>query len=314
MTIRAGIDCGTNSIRLLIVGHDGEQLLRRNTITRLGKGVDRTGAFDGEALALSIAVVRDYAALCREYGVQALRFGATSATRDASNRASFIDPVTGILGVAPEIISGEEEAALSFSGALGSLPQLAGEPCVLVDLGGGSTEIVAGTDTPSAAYSMNIGSVRLTERWFANDPATEEQRAHVVADTASQLDSALAVVPVAAARHLIGVSGTIATVTAYAVGLRDPDAGGVHGVQLPVETVLASADRLSRMAHAELAALPFMKAGRVAVTAAGALIWREVITRIAAEMSAAGHPLTTVTTSINDILDGLAASAVTAFA
>lgn len=309
MTVRAGIDCGTNSIRLLIIGDDGTELVRRNSITRLGKGVDATGSFDPDAVALSVDVVREYAELCREHGVGALRFGATSATRDASNRELFTAPVTRILGVAPEVISGEEEAELSFRGALGSLPELTDLPCVLVDLGGGSTEIVAGTNMPVAAYSMNVGSVRLTERWFLDDPATPAQRAGVVADVNRALDSAFDAVPVGSATRLVGVSGTIATVTAFALGLQQRDATTIHGTSLPVQHVLSAAEELSTMSHAQLAALPFMHPGRVAVTAAGALIWFQVVSRISAQMEASGHRLDVVTTSINDILDGLAASA-----
>lgn len=313
MAIRAGIDCGTNSIRLLIIDNEGRQLARKNTITRLGTGIDKTGVFDENAVALSISVVAEYAALCRMHGVEALRFGATSATRDSRNREIFVDPVTEILGVAPEVISGEEEAQLSFAGAIGSLDGLTEERCVLVDLGGGSTEIVSGRGTPDAAFSMNVGSVRMTERWFASDPATPSEREALIADVTTSLDEALAVVPVGSARHLIGVSGTIATVASHALGLQKRDASAVHGSRLPVDVVLASADELSRLNRDELAALPFMHPGRVAVTAAGALIWREVIRRIVKEMAADGFVLESVVTSINDILDGLAASATTPF-
>lgn len=314
MTIRAGIDCGTNSIRLLVIDEDGRELVRRNTITRLGTGVDRTGVFDRAALDKSIRVIDEYARICRETGVGLIRFAATSATRDAANRDEFIGPVAELIGGEPEVISGIEEASLSFAGAIGALPELAGSRTALVDLGGGSTEVALGAGVPDYAYSMNIGSVRLTERWLASDPPTAAERARLVQDARLALDQAVAVVPVGAAETLVGVSGTIATVTSYALRLPQRDPSAIQGAVLPVEEVLAAADDLGAMSREQIAALPFIHPGRVAVTAAGALIWREVVARVVRETAGSGAPIARVTTSLSDILDGLAASAAQPFA
>ncbi|HHW51123.1 MAG TPA: exopolyphosphatase [Pseudoclavibacter sp.] len=312
--IRAGIDCGTNSIRLLVLGDNGEPLARRNTITRLGHGVDRTGAFDPERVAASIQVVRGYAEECRRLGVQVIRFGATSATRDATNREIFTTPVTRILGVAPEVIPGTEEAALSFRGAIGSLPGYERYGCVVVDLGGGSTEIVEGTGTAGSAYSMNVGSVRLTERWMTDALAlSAAQREAVIADVTAALDEALQTVRLKDATRLVGVSGTIATVTAYALTLAGAQPTELQGVRLSLEEVLGASDALSRMSVSELGALAFIHPGRVGVTAVGALIWHTVVSRIVAECAARGHVIKEVTTSLNDILDGLTLTAVAPF-
>lgn len=312
MTRVAGIDCGTNSLRLLIADVKGNRmraLARRSTITRLGRGVDQTGRFDDSALALSIGVVAEYARLCRARRVERIRFVATSATRDAANRDVFLTAVGGLLGIEPEVISGREEAELSFMGATESLRRIQG-PRVVVDLGGGSTEIASGVSQPEASYSMNIGSVRMTERWMRSDPPTGSERAAAQENVREALDVAVAAVPVGQAKHLIGVSGTVTTVTAHALRLPKKRASAIHGASLPVELILEAANDLAGMTHAELAALPYMKAGRVEVAAAGALIWIETIERVRREMAANGTELTNVVTSMHDILDGVARSAV----
>lgn len=309
----AAIDCGTNSIRLLIADVDTSghvrDVVRRMEVVRLGQGVDRTGRLDPVALARTLDMAREYAALGREHGVERTRFVATSATRDAENRQDFVDGVQAALGVAPEIVSGAEEAALSFTGAASAVDRdrHAG-PFLVVDIGGGSSEIVLGDDAPTAAFSMDIGCVRLTERHLHDDPPTPDQEAAARAGVRAMLDRAAAVVPLHRARTLVGLAGSVTTVTAHALGLERYDPTAIDGSALPVETVLASCDALLHAPHAERAAMGFMHPGRVDVIGAGALVWSEVITRVRAEAEAAGGTLETVVTSEHDILDGIALS------
>jgi exopolyphosphatase/guanosine-5'-triphosphate,3'-diphosphate pyrophosphatase len=315
MTRVAAIDCGTNSIRLLIADLDGQgglrDVVRTLRLVRLGEDVDRTGRFSAEALERTYAAVRDYAELCRENGVGRIRFVATSATRDAENRAEFTDAVSAILGVAVEVIPGVEEAALSFRGALTALdapaPGAAAQHLV-VDLGGGSTEIVLGGISPTAAYSMDIGCVRLTERYVHCDPPSATELAHIRLDVSAALDAAIGAVDVSRATEIIGVAGTITTITAHTLGLTTYDPLAITGSRLPLLTVLQACESLARMPRAERAALPYMHPGRVDVIAAGAVIWSTVLQRVADATAAAGHPLAFVTTSEHDILDGVALS------
>jgi exopolyphosphatase / guanosine-5'-triphosphate,3'-diphosphate pyrophosphatase len=195
MTRVAAIDCGTNSIRLLIADLDGRgglrDVVRTLQLVRLGEGVDRTGRFGAEALERTLSAVREYAELCREHEVERIRFVATSATRDAANRAEFTDAVAAILGVPAEVISGTEEAELSFRGALTALDAAEGAQHLVVDLGGGSTELVLGGSVPSSAYSMDIGCVRLSERHVRGDPPLAAELASVRRDVEDALDTAV---------------------------------------------------------------------------------------------------------------------------
>ena len=333
MTRVAAIDCGTNTIRLLIADlvQDGtdrarlEPLLRRNEIVRLGQGVDRTGRLDPAALERTLAAVEGYAADCAELGVgpgrAARRFVATSATRDDSNREDFVVGVRRLLGVDPEVVSGDEEARLSFSGSLsGSLPG-AGErsdgggarPRLVVDLGGGSTELVLGVDAPTAAISLNTGSVRLTERYLADGVAPAAEGA-ARAEVRGLLDRAAQAVDLSAAGRLVGLAGTITTVTAHALGLTDFDAEAIDGAELSVETTLASCEAIVHSTAAERESWGYLRPGRRDVIAAGALVWSEVIARVVAETAeragttGRARPLTTTVTSLHDILDGIALS------
>jgi exopolyphosphatase/guanosine-5'-triphosphate,3'-diphosphate pyrophosphatase len=318
MTRVAAIDCGTNSIRLLIADldeHGGlRDIVRTLEVVRLGEDVDHTGRFSQAALDRTLAVVRNYADLCREHGAERIRFVATSATRDAANRTEFTDAVHAILGIPVEVIPGTEEAALSFRGALTTLA--ASEPAVpaakhlVVDLGGGSTELVLGSNAPESAYSMDVGCVRLAERNVHSDPPLEAELAAIRSDVTAALDiaTATATVDLSQVTEVIGVAGTVTTITAHALGLTSYDPAAISGSRLPLADVIRSCEALSHMPRAERAALPYMHPGRVDVIAAGAVIWSTVLHRVADATAAAGRPLEWITTSEHDILDGVALS------
>nr|WP_300336774.1 Ppx/GppA phosphatase family protein [Actinomyces sp.] len=318
MTRVAAIDCGTNTIRLLVAdlvprqgGAGLDQLVRENEIVRLGQGVDRTGRLDEAALERTLAVVTSYAQTCRAQGVERMRFVATSATRDASNRAVFVDGVRERLGIEPEVVTGQEEARLSFCGSSLCLERLGDHapagPHLVVDLGGGSTELVLGRSGPQAAFSMDTGSVRVTERYLADgvNPASEAAaRAHV----RELLDQASDVVDLSAATGLVGLAGTITTVTAHALGLTDFDPAALDGAVVPAETMLACAEAIVHSTAAQRASWAYLRPGRRDVIAAGALVWSEVIARVVAETAGGTAPVTSSITSLSDILDGIALS------
>ena len=311
----AAVDCGTNSIRLLVAevpdaadaGEPLRSLVRRTRIVRLGQGVDRTGRLDPVAIERTLTVARDYAQECRDLGVDAVRFVATSASRDASNAADFVAGVRevfGTWGVAPEVVSGAEEADLSFRGATGPVAGAGhSPPFLVVDLGGGSTELVRGSTGVDAALSVDVGSVRITERHLHSDPPTADEVAAATRDVGAALDRAEAVVDLAPVRTLVGLAGTITTVTAHALRLSAYDADAIHLSVLPVDAVLGAATSLLTMEREQRAALPYLDPGRVDVIGAGALIWREVVARVA---DRAG--VEQVVTSERDILDGIAMS------
>jgi exopolyphosphatase / guanosine-5'-triphosphate,3'-diphosphate pyrophosphatase len=271
---------------------------------RLGQGVDATGELAPEALERTFAAADEYAGEIRRHGVSAVRFVATSATRDASNRQVFIDGIRERLGVEPEVIVGEEEAELSFTGAVSVMPPNHNEQVLVVDLGGGSTEFVIGTaDGVEAACSVDMGCVRYTERFLHDDPPTAEQVAAAEAEAERQLDAVLQVVPLDRTDRVIGVAGTITTVTAHAMDLDSYIPEAIDGAQLPVRVVEASAAELLTFPHERRAELPYMHPGRVDVIAAGSLIWRTILRRIARETE--GRVKTAVA-SEHDILDGIA--------
>ncbi|GAA2385058.1 Ppx/GppA phosphatase family protein [Streptomyces glaucosporus] len=312
MTTRvAAIDCGTNSIRLLVADLDpatGEltDLDRRMTIVRLGQGVDRTGRLAPEALERTFAACREYAEVIREHGVTPARtrFVATSASRDAENRDDFVRGVVDILGTPPEVITGDREAEFSFTGAT---RELAGrehlpKPYLVVDIGGGSTEFVVGSDAVRAARSVDIGCVRLTERHLlrdgkAADRPAPEQVAAVRADVDAALDLVERTVPLAEARTLVGLAGSVTTVAGIALGLPEYDSAAIHHSRISIEQVARVTERLLASGHDERAAIPVMHPGRVDVIGAGALILLSVMERIGA-----GE----VVVSEHDILDGIA--------
>lgn len=314
MTRVAGIDCGTNSIRLLVADVDGASgtltdVDRRMEVVRLGEGVDRSGRIAPQALARTLDATRRYAALCTELGVEHVRFVATSASRDAENRQDFVDGVRDAIGVEPEVVSGQEEAALSFRGATGALAGVHRGPFLVVDLGGGSTELVLGTTTPVAAWSMDVGCVRLTERHLAGDPPTAAEVAAASADVEAALDVASRHVPLGRTATLVGLAGTVTTVTAHALDLDEYDAARIDGSVLPTDVVLRSCRELLGMTRAKRTRLPYMHPGRVDVIGAGALVWSGVVSRVRTEVARSGGNLRTVVTSEHDILDGVALSA-----
>jgi exopolyphosphatase/guanosine-5'-triphosphate,3'-diphosphate pyrophosphatase len=309
MTRVAAIDCGTNSIRLLVADVDAAAGTLRDVervmqVVRLGEGVDRTGRLSDAALARTFAATEGYARTCERLGVERVRFVATSASRDAENRDVFVSGVRDRIGVVPEVVPGSEEAALSFAGATRELlaDGLTG-PFVVVDLGGGSTEVVRGDASVEAALSVDIGCVRMTERHLADDPPTARQIAAARHDIEAALDRVAEVVPLAGASSLVGLAGTVTTITACALGLESYDAERIHRTRLPVEQVREACDRLLHATRAERAALPYMHPGRVDVIGGGALIWRCVVDRLVACSG-----ITEVTTSEHDILDGIAFS------
>ena len=276
----AAIDCGTNSIKILI-GELSHVLVRESRMVRLGQGVDTTGLLRDDALARTFAAIDEYAALVREYDVTRLRFCATSATRDARNAQVFTDGVRERLGVTPEVLSGDEEAALVFDGAVSHLREPVEEPVLVVDIGGGSTELVLGGDRPHTAVSMDIGSVRLHERHLHDDPPTAEQVAACLADVDRHLDGSP--VPLADARSVIGTSGTIKTLAAGILDLPVYDRDAIDGAELGTVETAAYVDRLVAMTVTERLAIPSMHPGRADVIGAGALIWARVLGRSGVE-------------------------------
>jgi len=312
----AAIDCGTNTIRLLVADLEVERLglpqlryLRRESrIVRLGHGVDRTGMLDPEALQRTLAAVRDYGAACAELGVQRIRFVATSATRDARNREVFVAGVEEALGVQPEVVTGTEEAALSFRGALSGLPASAERPALVVDLGGGSTELVVGEQSPEQAWSMDIGSVRLTERHLHDDPPSAEQIEAARADVREALRQAAQTVQLERAATAVGVGGTITTLTAHRLRLPAYDSARVDGSLASIAENVSAGLELLSMSRSERAALPYLEPGRVDVIGAGGLIWAEVLGALREARTEAGLPEPAVVASEHDILDGIALS------
>jgi exopolyphosphatase/guanosine-5'-triphosphate,3'-diphosphate pyrophosphatase len=309
----AAIDCGTNSIRLLIADVDHSNgtakltdVVREMRVVRLGQGVDATGELAPEALDRTFAATADYARLIRQHGAAKVRFVATSASRDARNRQVFVDGIRDLLGVEPEVISGDEEAALSFAGASSVLPILDGEQVLVVDLGGGSTEFVLGTaDGVTAAKSVDVGCVRLTERHLREDPPTAEQIAAAEADVDAAITRAGLDVPLDRATAVVGVAGSITTITAHALRLPEYSPEAIHGAELPIDDIRGAATDLLGMNRAARAALPYMHPGRVDVIGAGGLVWRRILERMAA---LSGGRIVTAISSEHDILDGIALS------
>jgi exopolyphosphatase / guanosine-5'-triphosphate,3'-diphosphate pyrophosphatase len=321
----AAIDCGTNSLRLLIADVDPREgrlgdLSRRMEIVRLGQGVDATGRLAPEALTRTFRVLEDYAGAIQRASATLVRMVATSATRDAANAGEFAAGVTKILGVAPEVLSGEEEARLSFTGATaelapaptaaagGAMPDVAERlaepppPYLVVDIGGGSTEFVIGAEAPDAArpvaaLSVDIGCVRLTERHLHDDPPLPAQISAAVADVEAALDVVAAKVPVAGARTLIGLAGSVTTVAGIALRLPGYDPARIHHAVIPAAQVHEVTEALLRQTREQRAAIPVMHPGRVDVIGGGALILDRIMTRFGfADVVASEH----------DILDGIA--------
>lgn len=295
----AAIDCGTNSIRLLIADADPDarlvDVVREMRIVRLGQGVDRTGRLAPEAIERTRVALVEYAELIDKHAVAAVRMVATSATRDAANRDEFTAMVHGVLGVEPEVITGAEEAALSFAGAVAGLPG-AQPPVLVADIGGGSTELVLGNDE-LRSHSMDIGCVRMTERHLRADPPTAAQVQATVADVRAAVAAAARDVPIREAVTFVGVAGTVTTLAALVHGLPAYDPAAIHGSVLTAAQVHDVTARLLAMSHEQRAALPVMHPGRVDVIGGGAIVLRELV-------DAAG--VAAVVASEHDILDGIA--------
>jgi exopolyphosphatase/guanosine-5'-triphosphate,3'-diphosphate pyrophosphatase len=269
-------------------------------IVRLGQGVDQTGRLAPEALARTMAVLREYADIIARSGAQAVRMVATSATRDADNAAEFVRLVKEVLGVAPEVLTGDEEAMLSFTGATAELA--AGPdpgPFLVADIGGGSTEFVLGEagGTPAHSISVNIGCVRMTERHLHGDPPAGQEVAAAVADIDAALDTVAAAVPARDARTLIGLAGSVTTVAAIAMGLPAYDAARIHHARVAAADVHAVTGALLAQTRAERAALGVMHPGRADVIGGGALVLDRLMQRFG---------FTEVLVSEHDILDGMA--------
>ena len=297
----AAIDCGTNSIRLLIADIDGNnfrEVVRDMEIVRLGQGVDETGQFHPDAIARTLAAVDKFAAEIAKRGVEKIRFCATSATRDATNRHLFVDGVRERLGIELEVISGDEEAALSFAGAIKDLDPSNG-PFLVVDIGGGSTEFVFGTSTVEAARSVNIGCVRMTERHFASDPATAQQIELARTDIQAAIAQAAAVVPITKAKTLVAVAGTATTVAAAALDLPEYDRYAIHLSRISAQQTHDAATMFATSTREQRLALGYMHPGRVDVIAAGSLVLSEIMKATWASEFVASE---------SDILDGMAFS------
>lgn len=306
----AAVDCGTNSIRLLIADViDGRlrDVHREMRIVRLGQGVDATGEFAPDALARTHAALADYAELMRRHDVGAVRMVATSAARDVSNREQFFAMTSDVLGtVVPgataEVITGTEEARLSFRGAVGELDS-AEAPFVVVDLGGGSTEVVLGSGDVAQAFSADIGCVRLTERCLRSDPPTADEIAAARWVVRDALADVLAVVPVDQAHTWMGVAGTFTTLAALAHNMTTYDADAIHLSRVGFDELLAVCADLLAMTRQQRAVLGPMHEGRVDVIGGGALIVQEL-----AAMLSERTGITELVVSEHDILDGIALS------
>jgi exopolyphosphatase/guanosine-5'-triphosphate,3'-diphosphate pyrophosphatase len=306
----AAVDCGTNSIRLLIADvSDGRlrDVHRETRIVRLGQGVDATGRFAPDAIARTRAALTDYASLLRAHGVERVRMVATSAARDVTNRDVFFAMTAEVLGaVVPgavaEVITGKEEAELSFRGAVGELDGAAA-PFVVVDLGGGSTEIVLGGERVVASYSADIGCVRLTERCLRSDPPTPEEVEAARRVVRERLEVALGVVPVEQARSWVGLAGTMTTLSALAHNMAVYDSAAIHLSRVPGDELLAVCERLIGMTRSQRAALGPMHEGRADVIAGGAIVVEEMAREL---RTRAG--IDELIVSEHDILDGIVLS------
>ncbi len=299
----AAIDCGTNSIRLLIADIENGTLtdvVRTMVIVRLGEGVDKTGEFSQAALARTFAAIETFALLISQHQPERVRFVATSASRDVSNRSEFMDGVLSRLGIEPDIISGDEEAELSFLGATADLvneQEPPAAPYLVVDIGGGSTEFVLGTTGPTAAISTNVGCVRMTERHLISDPATPQEIAAAITDIDAAIDLAYQSVPISQAHSLIGLAGSVTTVAAIALGLSEYDSTAIHGSRISAPDIHRITGELLAMTRAQRAKLGPMHEGRIDVIGSGALVLDRIMIRTG---------LSEVVVSERDILDGIA--------
>ena len=302
----AAIDCGTNSIRLLISDIDtstntATDVCREMRIVRLGEGVDKTNAFSPRALERTFKAIEEYEEILLKHKVENLRFVATSATRDAQNKAMFIKGVIDRLRIVPEVIAGTEEAALSFDGATRSLRQKHKAPFLIIDLGGGSTELVIGDQEPTGAYSMDVGCVRMTERHTPGGNPTKSQEETIRTDVRNALKEAGKKVDWQRAQTIVGVAGTVTTVAAHILKLKTYDPEVLHGASISAQLISQTAQDFISLTPSQRAALPYMHEGRIEVITAGSIVLDEVMKAIGAQ---------TLIASERDILDGVAWSQV----
>jgi len=302
----AAIDCGTNSIRLLISDIDtstntATDVCREMKIVRLGEGVDKTNAFSPRALERTFKAIDEYEEILLKHKVENLRFVATSATRDAQNKAMFIKGVIDRLRIVPEVIAGTEEAALSFDGATRSLRQKHKAPFLIIDLGGGSTELVIGDQEPTGAYSMDVGCVRMTERHTPGGNPTKAQEEAIRTDVRNALKEAAKKVDWQKAQTIVGVAGTVTTVAAHVLKLKTYDPEVLHGASISAQQISQTAQDFISLTPSQRAALPYMHEGRIEVITAGSIVLDEVMKAIGAQ---------TLIASERDILDGVAWSQV----
>jgi exopolyphosphatase / guanosine-5'-triphosphate,3'-diphosphate pyrophosphatase len=309
----AAVDCGTNTIRLLIADLDpstGQQadVDRQLRYVRLGQGVDRTGRLADEAMSRTLEAAEDYAARCRTHGAARIRIGATSAVRDAANADEFLDEMTERLGARPEVLAGSEEASLSWLGAMRDLAAAdLPKDQLVVDIGGGSTEVIRGAGNSIAgARSLDIGSVRLTERHLTADPPTEEQIAAAAADADAAFDAVTVRdgIDLAAVGSVVGVAGSITTIAAHTLALDSYDSNRIHHARLPIDDVIASCATLLATPVDARRAMPFMPSGRADVIGGGAVVLGRLLLRLAPTLR-----LPYLVVSEHDFLDGLAWSA-----
>jgi exopolyphosphatase/guanosine-5'-triphosphate,3'-diphosphate pyrophosphatase len=295
----AAIDCGTNSLRLLIADIDHgnfREIYRTMEVVRLGEGVDQNKTFKLEAIDRTLTSLQTFSREITRRGVERIRFCATSATRDATNRDLFIKGVEEILGITPEVIPGTEEASLSFRGATKELAMAEG-PFLVVDIGGGSTEFVYGTENVISARSVNVGCVRMAERHQLTSPLSESSRIAAIADIDAAIAEAASEVPITKARSVIAVAGTATTVAAAALGLETYDRYAIHLARISAEKTHEIAQLFAAMTRSEIAALGYMHPGRVDVITAGSLVLSRIMSATGAKEFIASE---------SDILDGMA--------
>ena len=298
MPVLAAIDCGTNSTRLLIT-KEGESVDRRMVITRLGKGVDATGRLDPEAIERTLTVLRDYRAAMDEHGVERVRVAATSAARDASNSDDFFGPAKEIVGTRPELLSGAEEGRLSFGGATADLHASDG-PFLVIDIGGGSTECMVGTEQPEEVRSFDIGCVRLTEKHLTSDPPAPEELSNAIAEAAGWFEDLGREVPaVHEAKTVVGLAGTITTIAAVEIGLPSHDSNQTHHFHLTRDAIEDVFRTLATERLADRVHNPGLEEARADVIVGGLCVLVGFVRTLGIDE---------VLVSESDILDGLVAS------
>lgn len=302
MTTVAALDCGTNALRLLIMraGEAGQpvEITRIMRTVRLGEGVDATGELSDGALERTFSALDDYSALMKQHGVERVRMVATSASRDAKNRDVFVEGVRRRIGISPDVITGDEEARLSFVGAVGALmPQSRRPPYLVVDIGGGSTEFVRGNENPMAWMSVDVGCVRMTERHLAGDPPTAAEIKSAERDITEAVAVADERVDFSQSRTLVGLAGSVTTVAAFCLDLAEYDEDVLHGSVISAEDVNRATEAYLGMTRQQRAALPYMHPGRVDVIAGGAMVLREIMRQ---------GGFREVVVSEHDLLDGIA--------